>query len=479
MHGVFPIAVPQFGDAINQPGQHTKRYRRVLDIPCETRTCLINFPPDVEIYNLQDALIFSDALSFIVTCPAGRVCPPGYYPRVVTFPPGTFIVPDPRVNPGFPITIQLTGCQSTVSRTLPATATILEINAAAQEVIQEVARQQAECDSVVDPPIPNPGPFFTNVETYSAFPCGECEGAVFDGSLPWYISLDQENGRLVFATGVIAAATQALADAEAQTFLDDFKSNAIANGKLTCIACTIDTASPLPSGSVGVAYSQTITASDTVETPVWSVVDGALPDGLSLNSATGEISGSPTTEETATFTIKSTAGVQCCEKEFELEIGPEGCPDWDELSWGQASIVQIGGTGTFSPPQFTQQANAEANLSIDNNPASFVNVGAFGPATIIHNGPLCACNYRIEINRVGPPNVGFDTAGVIVTSSLFGILLNTVVMADGITDLPFNLPDTLGADDTIEVLALSTLDNIVPGSGAVRSMQVLFQLSNV
>lgn len=48
----------------------------------------------------------------------------------------------------------------------------------------------------------------------------------------------------------------------------------------------------LPDATVGTAYSQTLVAVGPVAgNVVWSVSDGALPDGLSLNAATGEISG--------------------------------------------------------------------------------------------------------------------------------------------------------------------------------------------
>jgi hypothetical protein len=66
---------------------------------------------------------------------------------------------------------------------------------------------------------------------------------------------------------------------------------------------TITTAS-LPNGTVGTAYSQTLTA--TGDTPItWSIDTGALPAGLSL-ATTGVISGTPTTATTSTFTVKAT-----------------------------------------------------------------------------------------------------------------------------------------------------------------------------
>ena len=63
----------------------------------------------------------------------------------------------------------------------------------------------------------------------------------------------------------------------------------------------------LPDGDVGVAYSQTpgVTGSTTPYAS-WSITSGALPAGLSLNSTTGAITGTPTTAGTNNFTIQVT-----------------------------------------------------------------------------------------------------------------------------------------------------------------------------
>ena len=61
----------------------------------------------------------------------------------------------------------------------------------------------------------------------------------------------------------------------------------------------------LPDGTVGVAYSQALTATGGAGPYVWSLSSGLLPDGLSLSS-TGVISGTPNTAATATITVQVT-----------------------------------------------------------------------------------------------------------------------------------------------------------------------------
>jgi Putative Ig domain len=85
----------------------------------------------------------------------------------------------------------------------------------------------------------------------------------------------------------------------------------------------IDTASPLPSGTVGTAYSQTIAVSGGTSPHSWSVTSGALPAGLTL-STEGILSGTPTTVDNSSFTVQATGGGTAT-KSFSLVVnaGPE------------------------------------------------------------------------------------------------------------------------------------------------------------
>ena len=79
------------------------------------------------------------------------------------------------------------------------------------------------------------------------------------------------------------------------------------------------TTSSLPGGKVGEAYSQTLSATGTM--PItWGIDSGNLPAGLTLDEATGEISGTPTAEGTAKFTVKATNSAGSGTKELSITI---------------------------------------------------------------------------------------------------------------------------------------------------------------
>ena len=78
------------------------------------------------------------------------------------------------------------------------------------------------------------------------------------------------------------------------------------------------TTSSLPDGKVGEAYSHTLTATGTA--PITWSVDGGLPADLSLNVNTGEISGTPTADGTAKFTVTAENSVGSDTKELSITI---------------------------------------------------------------------------------------------------------------------------------------------------------------
>jgi hypothetical protein len=80
----------------------------------------------------------------------------------------------------------------------------------------------------------------------------------------------------------------------------------------------------LPTGSVATPYTASLTATGGTGAYTWSITKGALPSGLSLNPATGIISGIPTSKVSAHFTIAvtdaSTPNPMTVTRRFDIQI---------------------------------------------------------------------------------------------------------------------------------------------------------------
>ena len=123
--------------------------------------------------------------------------------------------------------------------------------------------------------------------------------AIASGTLPPGLSIS--NAGVISGTPTVLGTTTfkvQVTDSQTPTAAVD-----IASESITVNAPLAITTSSLTGGSVNVPYSAFLAASGGVPPYTWSITSGSLPTGLTL-SASGGISGTPTSQQTSTFTAQ-------------------------------------------------------------------------------------------------------------------------------------------------------------------------------
>lgn len=125
------------------------------------------------------------------------------------------------------------------------------------------------------------------------------EWLVSDGTLPPGLVLDSVTGTVSGAPN--AAGTYPFSI----SVLDDLSQSHTASFAVTITEVEVPVISGAPgSGQVGTAYSAQLTVTGGEAPYVWSVIAGALPDGLSLEAGTGLISGMPIVDGSFEATVQ-------------------------------------------------------------------------------------------------------------------------------------------------------------------------------
>ena len=177
--------------------------------------------------------------------------------------------------------------------------------------------------------------------------------AIISGSLPGGLTLTP-------ATGVISGTPTGTGTFNFTVKVTDSVSATATENLSIVVGATLTiTTTSLPGGSVGTAYSATLQASGGAQPYTWSVSSGTLPPGLTLNSSSGVISGTPTATGTSNFTIQVADSESPARTEavnFSITISPASCPNNNILSgnyafetsgWSSATPTAVSAAGSF------------------------------------------------------------------------------------------------------------------------------------
>ncbi len=135
------------------------------------------------------------------------------------------------------------------------------------------------------------------------------------------------------------------------------------------------TTTTLPGGTVGTPYHHQLQATGGGFI-LWELFSGELPDGLTLKQTTGEISGTPAAEETATFTVRALNSVGNDKKELSITIARAeqyGKVSMDDYVYGETpstpSLTDRTGDGSvtyyYTTTNFNSNGAKWENIQVD------------------------------------------------------------------------------------------------------------------
>ena len=159
----------------------------------------------------------------------------------------------------------------------------------------------------------------------------------------------------------------------------------------------------LPNGVLGIGYSETITAVGGTGPYTFAATAGPLPAGLSLNAATGVLSGTPTTAGVSNFTITATDTTSAAGNRAyaltitatptpQISLSPRALPDGTVGAAYTQTLTALGGVG----PPYTQSITAGAlppGLSFTAGPGERDPVGR-GHLHLHRDGDRCGDKQR-------------------------------------------------------------------------------------
>jgi hypothetical protein len=132
--------------------------------------------------------------------------------------------------------------------------------------------------------------------------------SVSSGTLPAGLTLDPTTGALS-GTPAMAGTFNFTITAAGSGLCPGSRDYALV---IACRTINVTPANPnLPPGSAGAAYNRTFTANGGLAPYGFSISAGALPAGLTLNAATGVLSGAPTTSGTFNFEVRANDSIEC------------------------------------------------------------------------------------------------------------------------------------------------------------------------
>jgi hypothetical protein len=244
--------------------------------------------------------------------------------------------------------------------------------------------------------------------------------SILSGSLPTGLSLNSSTGVISGTVGGSAGTYSFTVKIEDESGGAGSESDTQALSIVVAAAPVITTTS-LPDGAVSSSYSQTISKTGGTGSGVFSVQSGSLPAGLSLNSSTGVISGTPTTPGNYSFTIRYTDTVSVYDDQA-LTLFIDGTPTISTTSLpdgteGVSYSQTIASSGGNTPIVYSVQSGAlPGGLSLNSSTGAITGTPtiagsfSFTIRATDNDGDFDDQAYSLDINALAPTPVSLVPA---------------------------------------------------------------------
>jgi lysophospholipase L1-like esterase len=189
---------------------------------------------------------------------------------------------------------------------------------------------------------------------------GQVSWRIFAGALPTGVHLNATTGQLYGTPATSAVGTASFtvraADSSSPAQVATASESIIVHPTSDPLTVTPTT---LPELTAGQDYGAQLTSTGGKGPVMWSVTAGSLPPGLSLDSARGLLSGTPTTAGTYTFTVRATDATApvsqtvSVQKSITIDAPPPlgiattGAFDGTEGSYYSSTFQATGGVGSY------------------------------------------------------------------------------------------------------------------------------------
>jgi len=227
---------------------------------------------------------------------------------------------------------------------------------------------------------------------------------------------------------------------------------------------TIATASSLPAAVAGFAYSQTLTASGGTVPYSWALTGGSLPAGLSLASASGIVSGSPSTPGSFNFTVRVTdssqPAPQTATRAFTLVVGP-AAPILNSISPSSVNAGAAGFSLTVNGANFV--STSTVRWSGSNRATTFVSSSQLTAAIIAAD---IATPGAVSITVANPGESASNSLTLTISATPLEITTNSP-LPQGTIARPYSL--TLGVSGGSPPYTWSVSAGSLPGGLALNS----------